>query len=145
MEKRDYAQVSTSADIPKQDHFDRVFNPAVSKPLRKVWVRPELAFFLESIYQPEFQNTVDFVRKSDPERTIAIEKQQQMRTGRIKTLLKKDVQRHRRKTLADLVFVAREQQLDPELPPELPLLDETMFPRSASPTRSTAESPTKDL
>jgi hypothetical protein len=145
MEHREYSPIAYSEKFPKHDTVsERVFNPAVSKPLRKVWVRNDLLFLLDSLYKPEFQNTIDYVRKSDPERLSVIQKQQQMRSGRLMTMLKKDILRHRHKALADIVF-SHPSAANEQLPPELPIMDPELFSPAESFNGDLSETPRKDL
>ncbi|KAI8614751.1 hypothetical protein BC830DRAFT_1125945 [Chytriomyces sp. MP71] len=42
---------------------DRVFNPALAKPLMKIWVRKESAHLLPQLYQPRYRNLEDYEAK----------------------------------------------------------------------------------
>lgn len=113
--KRDYSPIKSDTD-PDQILSDRVFNPVVSKPLRKVWVRPEMQDYLESIYQPEYHDVVDFVRKTDAAHLEMVESLQRKRSSHLVSSIRKNV--FQRQKFSDIVFRVSSGHLGVRYPPE---------------------------
>jgi Calcium-dependent channel, 7TM region, putative phosphate len=43
---------------------DRVYNPAMVKPLTKIWVRPNQQDALDQIYRPEYSDLLEYTKKN---------------------------------------------------------------------------------
>jgi Calcium-dependent channel, 7TM region, putative phosphate len=79
--KADYVSLDSNIENVKyqrEERFksevlkDRLFNPVIVELLPKVWVKKAQQEAVRPIYQPEFRDVVDFVSKTDPNRSSEI-------------------------------------------------------------------------
>lgn len=92
--------VSPASNSERDVLGSRVFNPCVVQPLAKVWVKDDANYRLTEIYDPQYKDLVDYVKKTNPGAVSRANHRMHQQNWHVGTIVRK------------------EQMSDASLPPE---------------------------
>jgi hypothetical protein len=73
------ANYQSEARLQDEIFKNRLFNPAIVKLLPKVWVRKEMKAAASILYRPEFDDVIDFAKRTNPLTAIDVQRQESER------------------------------------------------------------------